>query len=111
MSRLTASLIALCLAACAGGCGTILNLKDSEPMAYGGLKKDAEWLECWTGPVAPIVHNPQTVGETKANWIVLGLSLLDVPLTATGDTITLPITLWLENRRAQERSRREAGVE
>lgn len=111
MSRLAASLIALYLAACVGGCGTVLNLADTEPMPYGGPGKDLQWLECWTSPVAPPVQHPQSVGDTKANWICLGLSLFDLPLTVVGDTITLPAALWLERHRAEERMLREADVQ
>jgi uncharacterized protein YceK len=111
MSRLAATLLAISLAACASGCGTVLNLADKEPMAYGGLKRDFEWLEAFTGLDAPAINkNPQTVNQGRANWMLLGLSLLDPPLTIVGDTVTLPLTLWLENRRAQERSRESDGT-
>lgn len=70
------------------GCGTIGNFAATpRPMVYGGVQFDAAFLAA--------LHPGETTDETIGMLVFL---MLDLPLSAVGDTLTLPITLWLENR-------------
>ena len=68
----------LCLALC--GCGTVDNMMGihGEPRVYGGVRRDFQEVAA---------RNPAAV--------------LDVPLSAVGDTVTLPLTVGKALRREQ----------
>lgn len=81
------------------GCGTICNFASgaiplpddpvARPAIYGGVQLDAALI---TG------MRPK---ETTEVTVFVGACLLvDIPLSLVGDTLTLPITLWLDKRRA-----------
>jgi uncharacterized protein YceK len=81
------------------GCGTFLNLQDNPPkvmhiklakdthLVYGGVRFDAR-----TGPFCLLCA---CCGEDPLQTFPLGVYLLavDLPLSALGDTLTLPITI------------------
>jgi uncharacterized protein YceK len=92
-NRAASCLTVVSVALLAGGCGTLENLREAappkysceEPMktVYGGVTKDCASIE---------------QACAAADWDV-GLLLFascDLPLTALGDTITLPYTLAYE---------------
>jgi hypothetical protein len=107
--RLIATLIAL-IAVFSGGCGTVCNLvggirhPESEPRVYGGVIRDYE-------TIGQIVNSPQADSSHsfgayagKAAVFVVALPLLGVVdpiLSFVGDTLTLPITIPLQNRRVE----------
>ena len=80
-------LAALCAVATASaGCGTILNEKGawrtpSEP--YGGVEFD--WYEMRWGCGRLAKEQTEVVP-----WVVLTLAIIDLPLSAVGDTVMLP---------------------
>src|SRR6478752_5022039 len=70
-----------------GGCGTMVNVTNfAPPEIYGGLVWDLEGeYRAWTTPFPeyPLgVHLPMILAY-----------LIDTPLSAVGDTFTLPITV------------------
>ncbi len=85
----------LALAACAlgGGCGTVLNLED-EHRVYGGVRTEAvagsACLVRGLGLTQPEGHDK----FSRDTSLMLGAcALLDLPLSAVGDTLTLPLTI------------------
>jgi uncharacterized protein YceK len=76
------------------GCGTMSNFSSKQPdrtQIYGGVLADLKSMEVWANHQVPaedtgILHD---VGY----GVGLGLMGLDVPLSAIGDTLTLPITI------------------
>jgi uncharacterized protein YceK len=66
------------------GCGTIANLETGKPELYGGVQKDVELLE---------TPRPQPHGIGIRNLGALVL-FVDLPLSAVGDTLTIPIAIY-----------------
>jgi hypothetical protein len=80
------------------GCGTVANLADgvvhpnadwvdSGPKIYGGIEKDFDAFQ----------NSNASMGTTKLAAMLL---LAEIPLTLVGDTLTLPITIWVQEKRA-----------
>jgi uncharacterized protein YceK len=72
----------------ASGCGTVCNLFSGDPGVYGGLQRDAEFL------------------NTRGNWLSNGMqgpAVFAVPacfaaefcLSTVGDTLTLPLVILM----------------
>src|SRR5262245_25261612 len=84
-------------------CGTFANFNGGEPplvwnkgpdrppVAFGGVQWDFEQA----------IESKSTAGEKV---LILPLWLLDLSLSATLDTATLPIVFWVNARRAWERA-------
>jgi hypothetical protein len=79
------------------GCGTVCNLADgvghpsvdlvdSGPKIYGGIERDFDAL-----------NSNATIADPGKLSILL---LAEMPLTLVGDTLTLPITIWVQEKRA-----------
>jgi len=106
------SVIGAALAASAAvwlsGCGTMANMRDADDPAckdwddivprrsvYGGVRIHA--LQVWVMSVGPIVDGELSpvlgVAAGVAQLPLTFLSLADLPLTALGDTLTLPWTI------------------
>ena len=80
MCRLAASLIAVCLVASTGGCGTIVNLASKEPSVYGGLKNDVEWFESYQQsgkPLASGTLGPGSSNQAAGVLCLVGLVLME----------------------------------
>jgi uncharacterized protein YceK len=98
MSRALLAAAALFAAPVLSGCGTFANLSLGarqgwkNALIYGGVRRDVQsagnWIDhSWTwGPNLDIQQDLGTV-------VGVGLVGLDVPLSAIGDTLTLPITI------------------
>jgi hypothetical protein len=82
------ALTALCL----NSCGTIANLASKDPQVFGGLQKDAELLTGVHPSPTPVVH-----GDGRAVLFFLALVAAEPCLTLVGDTVTLPLVLWLQH--------------
>lgn len=111
-SRAAALLIAV-LFLC--GCGTIANLQTGgrqgwkNAIIYGGVRRDVEsagkWIDhSWTsGENLDIFQDIGTV-------VGVGLVGIDIPLSAIGDTLTLPVTvpiaLWNNSANGASLSRK-----
>lgn len=80
------------LVACAlTGCGTVGNLRQPrEAQVYGGVG------------IAIEDFRTAREGETVLPWLVWPLRVLDVPLSAIGDTLTLPVTAVAEVNRLSD---------
>jgi uncharacterized protein YceK len=102
MKRPATALVVATVAASAGGCGTVCNFMSGEPSAYGGLKKDAEWADQFASKLSS--GQPITT-DTRAGLVLVAVAWMELPLTFAADTLTLPITLWLESRRAANNER------
>ena len=59
------------------GCGTFMNQRTGDHAVYGGVKRD--WRDL----------NAESVPEGMAL-----VTSLDLPLSAIGDTLCLPVDLW-----------------
>lgn len=98
MSRALFAVATLFAASLLSGCGTFANLSIGarqgwkNALIYGGVRRDVQsagnWIDhSWTwGPNLDIQQDLGTV-------VGVGLVGLDVPLSAIGDTLTLPITI------------------
>jgi uncharacterized protein YceK len=102
-----------------GGCGTIANLETGarqgwkNTVIYGGVRRDISSAEKW-------IDHSWTSGE-KLDVIqdigsVVGVVLvgIDVPLSAIGDTLTLPATipiaLWNNSANRESVSRKTSAA-
>jgi|SRR6516165_2677631 hypothetical protein len=80
------------------GCGTIRNLAggftdpDSEPRIYGGLIRDSE-------PGEPVLPGVGVKWNEKAAVLFMPIVLAELGLTFVGDTMTLPITIVMQECR------------
>jgi hypothetical protein len=103
--------LAASLAGC--GCGTVANMRErgyppfnldgfvSPQSPYGGLTLDARLLELSVG--ATLGLHPDDLGLTRVGTALASfLFLADMPLSAVGDTATLPVTLGRDKLRRTE---------
>ncbi len=101
------AILALAAALCSG-CGTVFNLtdgvfqpnadpEDSGPKVYGGVKADFDYFA-----------GGQTTGldVSKASAVLL---VAELPMTLIGDTLTLPIAIWAQEKRAAAVAERQAS--
>ena len=98
-------LAAAVLATC---CGTVCNLAggirhpESEPRVYGGLQKDFEAISSLASG-GPLLDGQQgNDGRAAAFFVglIAAVGVAEVGLTFVGDTLTLPLTACLQERRA-----------
>jgi hypothetical protein len=106
LARVSVALVVVSLS----GCGTVCNLAggvlhpDKEPRVYGGVLRDMELIEeCVNAPQA---ESPSECPRTELTFLVLGAA--DPILSFVGDTLTLPITIPLQNRRSAVTKNKEA---
>ena len=66
------------------GCGTIANLETGKPELFGGVQKDVAFLETPR-------PQPQGIGIRNLGALVL---FVDLPLSAVGDTLTIPLAIY-----------------
>jgi hypothetical protein len=95
------------------GCGTVCNLAggfvhpDSEPQVYGGVTRDLAIIDKAVSDPPAAEHS---VGDARLAVVLLGVAVADPFLSFVGDTLTLPITIPLQERRkAAERAQDEAS--
>ena len=78
------------------GCGTVCNLVSNDRQVYGGVQKDFEFM-----------MTPRNFGAGHNNGFgVLALFLLvpaDGFLSLMGDTLTLPLVVWLRQNPPTDR--------
>src|SRR5262249_35075559 len=97
------TVLAALFASMLSGCGTVCNLAgaqpDHEPRVYGGVSFDFEVMD-------QFVQDPPhpTNSDPRGGVLLLALALVAQPLSFVGDTLTLPITIYLQNKRSAERS-------
>jgi hypothetical protein len=112
MKKVRLAVIVAIAAALSSGCGTICNLtlswaKDKEdrgPQPYGGVQTDVAILEKLN--LGGLHLGGPTAGNAKSGLLavgVVGLLLMDPALSFVGDTLTLPIPLYLQDRRCRAR--------
>jgi uncharacterized protein YceK len=77
MTRTALLAFAATIGLLSSGCGTVLNLLDENPTAYGGLRKGEEFY--------------RKQQETSAARVGIGNLVLDFLLTLIADTLTLPL--------------------
>jgi hypothetical protein len=105
-SRVTA-VVALA-AALAGGCGTVCNLagglwdKDHEPTIYGGVLNDLQFVGSVVNGSPSTEHRLGNPGGGNGYGALLLLAVLaaDPAVSFVADTLTLPITIPLQQGRA-----------
>jgi uncharacterized protein YceK len=89
----------------ASGCGTVCNLvggvvhPDSEPKVYGGVARDLDIIE--KGVTGTPTMGQGNAGKGAAVLVVgvLALAVVDPILSFAADTLTLPVTIPLQERR------------
>jgi uncharacterized protein YceK len=82
-----------------GGCGTILNMHDrpwvptDEPprQVYGGVKIDNKFGTQFRQ------RDPEGGEYDLSNAALWVATVVDLPLSAIGDTLTLPLILWWQS--------------
>jgi uncharacterized protein YceK len=75
------------------GCGTVSNLSSGNPQPYGGVTADLERCSSVWHPKLPHGWFPgEMVLVTGAQAAIFSAHVIDVPLSAVGDTLTLPLT-------------------
>jgi uncharacterized protein YceK len=92
-----------------GGCGTVFNLASKDPEIYGGPQKDFQFMMTprnggATQAVA-VWPLPSGSASTGAPAWLFPLVLADIPLSFIGDTLTLPLAVYL---RQNEHPREDA---
>jgi hypothetical protein len=113
MGQLARVAFAALAAVLVSGCGTICNFAggylhpDKAPTVYGGFRFDMEVLEA-----ATTTHESLNIthGSGYTVLFVLGVLCADPVLSLAADTLTLPITLYLEERRARAHARDHDGA-
>jgi uncharacterized protein YceK len=85
MKRLPIALAAALLALALSGCGTVCNLANEDPQPYGGVVADVQFA------FTPVERDMKDNGA----FVFLGLVAADVALSLVGDTITLPLAIYL----------------
>jgi Protein of unknown function (DUF1375) len=105
MKRALSVAMAVCIGVFSGGCGTVCNTAggvlhpDEEPRVYGGVQRDLEGnLYCLKLGSQPL-HEGCTLSDGKGAVLLLALVPVEFGLTFVGDTLTLPITIPLQERR------------
>jgi len=97
------------------GCGTIANFGEkgwANARIYGGVQRDLKSAEDWLAyrPISKESELQHDVGTVVGT----GLIGLDMPLSAIGDTLTLPITvpaaIWGTPAADTNVSRKEPGA-
>ncbi len=114
MKPLLSLLTAAAAAAALTGCGTVCNLAgglkhpDSEPKVYGGVQRDLEVA----GQLIDGSQVQSDESEGKTGFVVLAcaaaLCAADPVLSFVGDTLTLPVTVPLQNKRIRKDERKQA---
>jgi uncharacterized protein YceK len=81
-----------------GGCGTVMNLASKDPQVFGGPQQDVTLLLTPT-------QRPEAKGGVQANAgvVAFALVLADLPLSLVGDTVTLPLAIYMrQNKPAKD---------
>jgi uncharacterized protein YceK len=86
------------------GCGTAFNLASGNPDNYGGVQRDLKLASdttanggIWTGP-GHFETGGGGAGEALLAMGILALYGADVGLSFAGDTVTLPVAIYLRHR-------------
>ena len=74
------------------GCGTIINVVDGEDDVIP--VRVTEPRSIYGGVATDLGYGTTLLNENSGRWIGLYLLLVDLPASAVGDTLTLPITLY-----------------
>lgn len=97
------------------GCGTIANFGGkgwANTRIYGGVLTDVKSAENWID--ARPISNESELQRDVGTVVGTGLIVLDVPFSAIGDTLTLPITIpaaiWGTPAGGANVSRKEPGA-
>ena len=85
-----------------GGCGTVNNLHAPGKEGWFGPTKGPRVYGGVTAELALVAEVPwEPPGAAVLGVMVIGLFGIDFPLTVVGDTLTLPLTVLAELRRAR----------
>jgi uncharacterized protein YceK len=113
MKASPSAVLAAVVAVSLSGCGTVCNLAggiihpDSEPRVYGGVVRDLEIIDKAVSDQKPAMDS---VGDARLALVILSVAVADPFLSFVGDTLTLPLTVPLQERRkAAERAEHEAS--
>jgi uncharacterized protein YceK len=114
------SLVVILVALSSSGCGTVCNLAggvlhpDSEPRIYGGVIRDFEIIDKVVSKPEPLLH-PQADsslgnGQGAAYLLaaIIGVAAVEPVVSLVADTLTLPITIPLQNRRIAKQEDKSA---
>jgi uncharacterized protein YceK len=101
-------LLAVLITLSTGGCGTVCNLAggvihpDSEPRVYGGFIRDIEIIDSVVSHPSPQRESFQGMEGRGAALLVgaiLSVAAVDPILSLVADTLTLPVTIPLQEKR------------
>lgn len=111
--------VAATVALSLSGCGTVCNLvggvtnSEEEPRVYGGVQRDVEVLsDVFSDTSHPDVNNLHGDGKEAAFLAAIFATLFagDPVLSFVGDTLTLPVTIPLQNKRIAEKEQESAAA-
>jgi uncharacterized protein YceK len=94
------ALLAAAVAAAASGCGTVFNLASKDPDNYGGVQRDIQVAADASahGGLLSEGTNRSGAGSGEAALVVLALCGAELSLSFVGDTLTLPLVIYLRQR-------------
>jgi hypothetical protein len=83
------------------GCGTVCNLAggvvapDNEPRVYGGVLRDIQVMDAFVGGQSSL----QLGDDPRLALVIFPLAVVEPLLSFVADTLTLPLTIPLQERR------------
>jgi hypothetical protein len=114
MKGRVAIIVTAILAVWINGCGTICNFAggvshpENEPRVYGGVARDLELLDgVATAASSSAVQSPVT--DPKTGLVMLGVAAIDPALSFVAGTATLPITVYLQQKRLAANRASDSG--
>jgi uncharacterized protein YceK len=93
-----ATLLLAAVAALACGCGTICNLATGNPDNYGGVQRDLQFAQDVSVGGGIFKGDGAALSGTGGAVIAAGILVLygaDLSLSFCGDTVTLPLAMYL----------------
>jgi hypothetical protein len=97
MSRLALPFLAAGVILSSCGCGTVCNLAEKEPVAFGGVQKDIQFI--MTPSAGRMADSPASTHPGQ-NQVIFALVIMpaEVGLSCMADTLTWPFIVYLNHR-------------
>lgn len=93
------------LSVCACGCGTLLNVAPESPIDPGHTLRAAHHRAVYGGVQNSMLLGGEQLDELTTLPFGICFLAIDVPISAVGDTVTLPITIpatWERHSRIEQ---------
>src|SRR5262249_4126741 len=95
MAKLMVSIISITLIGCGTMANTGIGIIPTLPQncIYGGVALDAQTAGGGAGSLAKALVNQQALEYPELTFLMTCCAAVDLPLSAIGDTLTLPVTI------------------